>query len=376
MTGLVATAESGRVPDVAEPLRLNGVAGDDDVTVQTIEPLVGQRPVLVILGSAVLHAIPAERARAAVFGYGDGEVVPPGYADFVTSNARRYFREVSHDRFEITPAATLGWFPLTKAALVLQAAGVPDTETYYWQYDVSCGHANVGLHQGFKSGHSERMHDMVQAAVDAGFDFASYDRDGSGVLEPNELGILLIHPPAGSGNGSEAGVRTLFAQQCAGGADAPQAMQAGGVELPTTIVEYFADFDDATEPFQFSTVDHELLHLFAGLGDLYQDDAQGDPFTHVASVDELSLMGRNRKTTSILDAVHRIALGWATPRTLAAAGQYALLDAQAGDVVGVLPRFNHEAFDEYLVIENRRKHDDLTGYWFDQFAAVSDAQRR
>ena len=45
---MVASFETGRVPDVAEPFVLNGHVANPDIPQTTIEPLIGARKVVLV----------------------------------------------------------------------------------------------------------------------------------------------------------------------------------------------------------------------------------------------------------------------------------------------------------------------------------------
>ena len=78
--------------------------------------------------------------------------------------------------------------------------------------------------------------------------------------------------------------------------------------LSRWISGWYASLDETLEKHQYSTAAHELMHQFSALDDMYVN-VDHATFTRV-----MTLMSSNAGTSTHLDPVHKLALGWVTPR--------------------------------------------------------------
>jgi len=113
--------------------------------------------------------------------------------------------------------------------------------------------------------------------------------------------------------------------------------------------------------------------------------AAGDAFdiialsNHATYPDSFSLMASNRKSTTHLDPLHKLALGWVTPRMITQNGNYQLEVVEDSDTVYILPRYHNELNDdEFFILENRQNYlpnhydEDIGGSGIAVWHIVSD----
>jgi len=76
---------------------------------------------------------------------------------------------------------------------------------------------------------------------------------------------------------------------------------------------------------------------------------------HATYPEKFSLMASNPKSTTHLDPLHKLALGWVTPRMITQNGNYQLEVVEDSDTVFILPRYHNESRDdEFFILENRQ----------------------
>ena len=321
---IAVMSEVGYVPDLAEAPTLTGGRVLED-HIGGIEPLIGPHKVLTILFD------PYDCSEVAGECYDEETFTPADMTDALYGageSANGWFLNNSGGRFNIENAGVLGWYQADHPA------------SYYWDATWDSCDDNAS---GFSSGHAARVSEAVQAAKDD-IDFASFDVNQDGRLTQHELAILVV-VPAEHGDGSS--LAKLVAAQCP--SDMP--LQLDGVELPGHISGWFTSLDDTQELYQFTTANHELLHQFSALDDIY---VSAD---HATFPRRLTIMSQARKTTSHLDPVHKLALGWVTPRLMDANVTLPLTMVELGQRVLVLPRYDGPANgEEYYVVENRREN--------------------
>jgi M6 family metalloprotease-like protein len=299
--------ERGLIPDVAEA---PAIGGNDPV-----EAAIGTRPLLTII-----HEV--ERGPAHI-----PTVAEVTDAVHGSRGVNDYYDKVSGGRFGFTDAGVLSY-------------PADETEDHYWDHDpFDCG---APAADGYAGGHVERWTEAILKA-DADVDFAAYDRDDDGTVSPQELSILYVVAQ----DDVDGYVRELW-PYC----DPDQPLIVDGVILPE-IAEWLTS-DPATS---WEMAAHELAHLALGLGDLY---ANGWSFD--TEVGELSLMGDNRHTTTHLDPIHKLALGWVTPGYATVPATYAVEDVKRSELVLVLPRALDGDGKESFVVETRYTWTDGTLY--------------
>lgn len=228
-----------------------------------------------------------------------------------TNSMRDYFLVNSSGYFTVDEVATFGWFDADKPA------------DHYWNHPADAN-------DGFASGHVEKWTEAIRKA-DLSFNFAAYDDNRDGVLQPSELGVLIVIPQ----NGPFGTNRTPYAREL----PTAQPLVVDGVRIPT-IAEVYAG-----SPVNFPVVAHELSHLFLGLPDMYWTG-----FTHTAAGD-YSLMDRSYDQTHI-DPLAKLKLGWLRPRVMLRSGTFPLANIEDSARAWVLvdPR---RGTDEYFLVENR-----------------------
>jgi M6 family metalloprotease-like protein len=246
-------------------------------------------------------------------------------------SVRGFFRENSGGAFAITEVATLGWYDADQPC------------AYY--LPGSTGHDKMGA---------------ALRAADPDFNFAAYDTDHDGTLEPSELGIVFIHPGHAGGLG-RFGIKDPTQPNASAGP-----LVLDGVKIP-----------DGSEmgvgiPPNLGVVAHELSHLLLGLPDMYpchkHVEGLDDCFFTPTAPSQYSLMDGTYQGTHI-DPFNKLKLGWARPRLVFRPGRYTLPDIETRHRVLVLldPRRGmHECF----LVENRYRGTSYDANLADQGLGV------
>ena len=252
-------AEKGLVPDLAEA---PPIAGNDP-----LEAVIGKRNVMAIIHrvqrAAPNHVIPTiAQVTNALYG---------------SVGVNDYYGVVSGGRFSLNDAGVFS-VPALK------------TEAHYWNHDdFDCDGSTP---DGFTGGHVERWVEAIEG-VDAAVDFSTFDTDGDGTVQPSELAILIVVP-----QGARDGFYRALDPNCNG-----NPFEIDGVVIPR-ISEWFTSNPEGS----WEVAAHELAHQVLNLGDMYSDAIDFD-----TEAGTLSLMGDNFFTTTHIDGVAKLALGWATP---------------------------------------------------------------
>ena len=346
---LAVMSEVGFVPDLAEAPRFNGGhIGMESDYIGGIEPLIGSRKVLAILidpgfcpdGLGTIttdpdcydgDSVPKAKVEAALFGHGGQQ---GGLVTFEPNNVASYFSAMSGGRFTITKAGpgVVGWY---------------DTDFHAGHYYDHLGACQGGYDQG---GHE--LHAEAVKHADASIDFSQFDTNNDGELDTNELAIVVVIPRP-NGDGSQ--IQPLYGSTCPGNA---QWLELDGVTMPKRIAKWNTSLDNAQEPYQFATAAHEIMHLVAGLDDLYLG---ADASTYPRSMD---LMSSGRWTSTHIGPFSKLMLGWVTPIILDEDGTYVSKAVAMSDTVHILPRYNNPWAEEFYIIENRQ--EGLGSQYFDE----------
>lgn len=308
--------EPGLVPDLAEAPEV-GRGSATYPAGRPVEAAIGNRRVLTLI-----HAIPRTAPNDVV-----PTVAQVTSALYGAHGMADYYAKVSGGRFGLVNAGVLT-FPSLK------------TESHYWNHaSFDCG---MPAQDGYAGGHAERWAEVVQSAS-AAIDFAAFDTNGDGTLQPDtELAVLIVVPQQQS-----TGFTRELDPFCNG---AP--VTVDGVIVPE-ISEWFTSSPSSN----WEVPTHELAHLILGLTDLYANSFDFD--TEVGS---LSLMGDNFGTTTHVDPFDKLALGWATPWYTRLDGWYALDDVRVKNDVIVLPRDRDGDGMECFVLETRRSRPTDASY--------------
>ncbi|MEQ8763485.1 MAG: M6 family metalloprotease domain-containing protein [Planctomycetota bacterium] len=300
--------EAGSVPDLAEAPTMGFGNGK-------IEPVIGTRKLLTILWDA--HRPAPDDNTPAIAEVAD--------ALFGAHSVRDYYERSSNGLFSLTNEGILGWYDADK------------NWDYYWNSHPGCGGGSI-----YNSGHQEKWAEALLKA-DASVDFASYDSNQDGVLQPSELGILIVIV-----QNNDFGTGILgFSPHCDG-----SPFVVDGVQI-TDFVEWYTSDPER----YFSSAAHELMHLYADLGDLYINGYNAD-----TEVGKLSLMGDNRDTSTHIDPLNKLAMGWLRPTVVESTGFYMLEDVKDSGEVFVLPRRNGGNGTEYFILENRQDSNSDPDY--------------
>ncbi|MBI5365168.1 MAG: hypothetical protein HZA53_18465 [Planctomycetes bacterium] len=302
------TIESGAVPDLAEAPAI-GRGSQDSPDGQLVEAAIGTRKVLTLI-----HRIPRAAPNAVI-----PTIAQVTDALYGSTSMTDYYDKVSGGRFGLVNAGVREYDSL-------------ETEDHYWNHaPFGCG---MPAADGYAGGHAERWAEVVGLA-NADVDFAAFDTNGDGVLQPeSELAVLIVVPQGGT-----AGFTRDLSPYCTG-----TPVVVDGVIVPA-ISEWFT----SAPSLNWEVATHELAHLILGLTDLY---ANGYNFDTEAG--SLSLMADNLSTTSHLDAFHKLSLGWATPMYAPIDGEYGLQDVKESGAVLVLPRDQDGDGMECFLVETRR----------------------
>ncbi|MDL1981949.1 MAG: immune inhibitor A [Deltaproteobacteria bacterium] len=226
---------------------------------------------------------------------------------FGSSNSmRNYFLENSGGTFIIQNTGVLGWYD---APLPLEYYDNPDDP-----------------------------HDKAGGALRAAnpdFNFAAYDNDGDGTLEPHELAIVFAHPGGGSAGGGL--VRT-------GGREVRD-LDGSPLVLDGVLIRECVEVAIGDPIPNFGVVVHELSHLLLGLPDMYFT------FFTPTAPGIYSIMDQHWNRTHI-DEFNKLKLGWAHPRLIFRFGQYSVPDIETRHRVLVLVDPSR-SMTEYFLIANR-----------------------
>jgi len=229
-------------------------------------------------------------------------------------SVRGFFRENSLSRLHLVNAGVYGWYDSRKPA------------DHYW------GPPDEGDQDGdgWVNGHVEKWAEAL-SRVDPEVDFAKYDTNGDGVLEPQELAIHIVIPQNGP----------FGTNRQPAGREAPEwrPLVVDGVQVPVIAESYIGS------PPDLSLVAHELSHLLLNTPDEYF------PFRCDTAPGPFSLMDQNWYCGH-LDPFLKLRLGWARPRFITEAGQYRLASVEKTGQVLVLWDPAHSA-SEYFLVENR-----------------------
>ncbi len=313
--------EQGGTPDLAEAPRI-GVADHPLGGPSTIEPLQGNVPLLAIMIDPGRPGHPAPSVSAL-----DDQL-------FGAHSTQDYYARVSGGRFT-----------LSKVAIYSFQADAADPEHYWTHHTCDCDNdedcdPNTSIDNGYIGGHAERWAEAITKTDAAGFNFATYDRNRDGLLDPRELAILIITPQK-TGDGT----MRLFNPYCPTQANPEGKFVVDGVRI-FAIAEWYTA---ANTPTAFSTPTHELGHLLLNLGDIYIEDA--NVATEAGSFD---MMAHNNNRTAHFQGRTKLALGWATPRFIRQTGTYAIEDVRTSEEVLILPRINGVDGKEFFLLENRQ----------------------
>ncbi len=225
-----------------------------------------------------------------------------------------YFAKNSDSKFSISNAGIFGWFTADKPY------------SFYWAAEDPTDADG----DGFTSGHVRKWWEAVTKA-DPSFNYASYDTNGDGILDPQELGIVIVIPQ----NSPFGTVRVPASQQY----PTWQPLVVDGVRIPL-IAEVYAG-----SPPNLGAFAHELSHLLLNLPDMYFN------FFQPYAAGQYSLMDVCY-IDSHLDPFQKIHLGWLQPTVVRQPGNYSVYPTEAAGGAYILMDPAHGE-KEYYIVENR-----------------------
>jgi M6 family metalloprotease-like protein len=255
-----------------------------------------------------------------------------GFRPSVESSVDEYFLENSGGRFTIESEGVLGWFdahkpwahywgPPDQEDLAedrngngrldpgedLNSNGRLDGPDRILQEDEDTnqnGRLDYDLDgDGFINGHVEKWAEAIGLADASGFDFAAQDANRNGVLEPDELAILIVIPqdaPFGTFRGP-------LGQEF----PTPQPLVVDGVRIHVIVEAYIG------QPPHLGLVAHELSHILLNTPDMYFW------FFYPYASGAYSLMDQHGRHPH-LDPFHKLRLGWIAPTVVTRSGKFTI----------------------------------------------------
>jgi M6 family metalloprotease-like protein len=300
------------VPDLAEPMPFGGGNSPTEVAF-------GPHAMVTILFDPRRAGIPKPNlaaTKAAIYG--------------PNPSVRHYYQTVSNGRFTLENAlggdAVLGWYDGTNGS------------STYFNGGKGC------VEDGAPNGSDRRRREAIGRASED-FNFAAYDLNGDGVVDPKtELAVLIILPDDGT-SGTAGQVRPVYDENCD-----PLVVQ--GVIVPS-MAECIVPMTDG----QFIIPAHEMAHLLFAMDDAYVSNAINTRTRRLSLMDSVSA-----EFNTHIDPVNKLALGWVNPRIIQADGNYSLRDVKKSHEIIVLPRLPASGRDEYYLLENRQNAANDTLY--------------
>jgi M6 family metalloprotease-like protein len=237
-----------------------------------------------------------------------------GSADQPNANVADYFRCQSAGAVQFENTAMLGWFKAKKPA------------EHYWRHPVDA-------RDGFKSGHTEKWTEAIDAAAEV-YDFAALDLNHDRVLDPSEAGVLIVIPQNDPFGTNRAPARRETPDW--------KPLMIQGVKVPIVAEAYLG------QPINFPVMAHELGHLFFGLPDMYINEAFPLEFAGAYSLMDVTYQDAQ------IDALGKFANGWVKARDALESGSYSL---KAIDKLNEVLRINRTDTKngEFFLFENRQR---------------------
>lgn len=318
-----------------------------------LKPAVGVREVVTILWDPHRPEHPAFRKVAiekALFG--------------PDPSVTGYFRENSGNKLEVRNAGILGWYNADKPAAYYwddpDQEDLPEDRNKNGKLDAGedlnrngkldgpdgilqpdedqneNGSLDVDIDgNGWISGHVQKWNEAIVKA-DPSFNFKNYDFNHNGVLESEELVVLIVIPQNDPFGTQRAAVSREYPTN--------EALVVDGVRIPTIIEAYIGNSAS------IALIAHELSHILFNAGDMYFNSFQ--PF----AAGPYSLMDQSIYPHH-LDPYHKLKLGWVRPRIITQSvlgGSEVIIDVETNNEVTVLYHPNR-GNKEYFIIENRWK---------------------
>ncbi len=359
-----ATMTVLRQPYVGPDLAVGANMGGGSKKKQAIiEPMRGSRPTLAIV-------IDPQR-----------EDQPEADADYMNGieelvfgaspSAKKFYAANSGGRLDIVKAGpgVLGPYETQESA------------DHYWTPHSCVGDADEAPgdeQHGVRSGFGELVAEAL-AAADDDFDFSAYDNNRDGVINSDELAVIVVTPQESAGGSSAVSNFKINCESPTGfySEDGPD-----GTRIRQLLHWYTPGVGDdlATAVASANVLNHELGHLIPWLDDAYgvvpvfrqgpnigqvcdiDGVDAGDPDCQKRVVptapDMISLMSRSGSNLPHVDGFHKVQMGWVTPESVIASGTYTLSDVKTDGRVMILPRLNAPHL-EYFLLETRIEDNNL-----------------
>lgn len=246
---------------------------------------------------------------------------------------RGYYKEVTHDALNLIPA--------------LETDGIMNDGIIKIKLDRP--HPNTGQ----EIGETRALLEEIALALEDKVALKVYDRNDNGVLDQEELGVLVILAGYESSRTTPADYPQFRAHHLFSDISLAMVDQIGLMNvIYVSELEYFSG---ATELTTMAVFAHELGHQF-GLPDLYDidDSSKGlGPFSLMAEGTGNYYHGqRPGEIIAHFDPWSLIQLKAVTPDLINSSGEYELSSMETGNYNII--RINTENENEYFLIENRR----------------------
>ena len=237
-----------------------------------------------------------------------------------TGSFRDYFLKVSDNKLDVN-ADVVGW------------------------YRADSAYAYYGNQNGYDRSRG-LVREAVDAAENAGIDFANYDNDADGYVD----GVIVVH----AGNGAEEGSQNEYVWSHRAGLGSSYYRFYDDVYISDYMINPerrgWAN-NGAGDIVGIGVFCHEFGHGL-GLPDLYDTDYTS------AGIGSWGLMGGGgwlggEKIPGFMSAWSRVSLEWATPLKVSS-GTYSLTSSTATTMVY---KINTSISKEYFLLENRQKTD-------------------
>ncbi len=236
--------------------------------------------------------------------------------NFLTSNnasIRDYFRKNSNAAFDLDVVGILGWYDGDLPPSEYTGTGKP-----------------VNL----------RREALNKAAQD--FDFAPFDQDNDGILDPRtELAVMVVEP--GTTDGGRGWIRYLEREQRV---DGKRVTRVAHVQVTANGIQLQQGMNNSMREV-LGTVAHELVHLtLFNDNDMYFSD-----FYVPFAAEDYSLMD-NHWNHPHLDPFWKVKFGWIEPNRATSDAIYQLTDVTRSHRVLKLAD-PERGMHEYFLLENR-----------------------
>lgn len=316
---MVLRSQSGNFPDITGGIQM----------ISYPEPARGNYNVLTVVASRNMLAPQAYQLN-------DSGITSNHIRDqlFGEHSMRDYFDEMSEGKTRLVDAGVLGPYRPAYPDLDAACRDRNTGEEIAWDGKDAC---DSSCSKGHVSRGRRAWIQLLQQA-NADFNFADYDFNKDGEIDPNtELAILIVEPT--DGNGGAARALTYCANNPAG-----EEVIFDGVKLQQAT--NWGIRASGLRKNEFIVAAHELGHQIWDFTDVYSS------VNHNYNPGFLSLMSFS-SPTSYLDGVHALMQGLSSPQLVSESGDYTLDGVNQGGSALILPRLDGKSA-EFFLLENRQ----------------------